>query len=450
MAINKTQLGWMALGGLLCLLGLVLVCKVREGNRLVAQADTSNAIPVVPLMDVAGSDVKPAIALPAPADGNADKFDSKDKGLPTLAMPPSTPALPLSTLTEPVPSETNKGSAAPLMPLGEPTKPLPPLKTDKEERITQQSVPAPLMRAVPALPMALQAPVNVSAPVDPPKPEVYPPSRILSTSPVPTPVPTADPPPVPARTTLPTPAPLLRTEFRTEAGEPPLAPHGGPVQAYHVLHEGETPRDIARRTLGSSERCEDILKLNPTLKADTLLVEGTLVKLPADACLPSDEVEKVKPLPTLRKPTPTRVTVMPLTGTFPCNLDDTHTITLPRAIRQQLGQGDTVLVSPGTDQCLWLTNQGHLDRLAERLEHSQAKEVDVRVFKRLYYAQTEKVTMTADGRVHISDRLAQFAGLHQEVVLVGIDDHFELWDVARWKQYTQQKSAATRPALSEE
>ena len=101
-----------------------------------------------------------------------------------------------------------------------------------------------------------------------------------------------------------------------------------------------------------------------------------------------------------------------------------------------------VLVSPGPDQCLWLTDPTHQERLADRLEHSPAREVDVRVFKRLYYAQTEKAEVGADGRVTISDRLAQFAGLSQEVVLVGIDDHFELWDAARWKQYTQAKSAA--------
>jgi MraZ protein len=142
------------------------------------------------------------------------------------------------------------------------------------------------------------------------------------------------------------------------------------------------------------------------------------------------------------KAAPAKVkSVMPLTGTFPCTLDDKRAVTLPRAIRDQLGDCDTVLVSPGPDQCLWLTNQAHLDRLAERLEHSPAQEVDVRVFKRLYYAQTDKAPLSDEGRVVIPERLAQFAGVGQEAVLVGIDDHFELWDAARWRQYTQQKSA---------
>jgi MraZ protein len=97
-----------------------------------------------------------------------------------------------------------------------------------------------------------------------------------------------------------------------------------------------------------------------------------------------------------------------------------------------------------------LTNQAHLERLAERLEQSHVSEADVRDFKRLYFAQTEKLTINDDGRVTIPERLAQFAGLHQEVVLVGIDDHFEVWDAAHWRQYTQRKSAVGRSAAMAE
>src|SRR5207248_938337 len=46
-----------------------------------------------------------------------------------------------------------------------------------------------------------------------------------------------------------------------QAGEPPLAPAPGPVQLYQVRGGKETLRDIARRTLGSSDRWTDIYKL---------------------------------------------------------------------------------------------------------------------------------------------------------------------------------------------
>jgi len=462
MAIRKTQFGWMVLGGLLCLFGMFLVCKVRDGNKLAAQADNDdNGAPLVsPLTIVAGSDVKPAATQSAPADGNDDKLEAQARG--TLPCEPkcSVPkqkkdATPPVDIVQP-PEAIMAPAAATLMQVSDPNEPLPPIKEAADTRLT---APEAVDRLPPPTPVApsITKPTAGPAPVMPApvlersevqaKETTPPPMAIPSTMLGGTPLPPLT---TPSALLNQPPVPVQRIEYRNEAAEPPLAQHNGPVQTYHVKHEGETPRDIARRTLGSAERCDDVLKLNPHLKADTYLVEGTLVKLPADACLPTDDVETVQPLPVLRKPMQAKSRALPLTGTFPCNLDDKHTITLPRAIRDQLGQGDTVLISPGSDQCLWLTNQAHLDRLADHLEHSSAKEVDVRVFKRLYYAQTEKTTLSADGRVQISDRLAQYAGLRQEVVLVGIDDHFELWDAGRWREYTQQKSAAARAALGEE
>lgn len=228
-------------------------------------------------------------------------------------------------------------------------------------------------------------------------------------------------------------------------GEPPLAPAQGPVLVYHV-HAAETMKEIARRTLGNVERWVEIHKLNPRLGPDATLMAGAVVRLPGDACVQGEDIEAIKPLPVMHpKASPAKAkTVLPLTGTYAANLDDSKTMTLPPAIRDQLGDVGMVLVSPGPDQCLWLTNQAHLDRLAQRLEHSPAREADVRVFKRLYYAQTEKASLSSEGRVTVPERLVLFAGLHQEVVLVGIDDHFEVWDATRWRQYTQEKSAAAR------
>ena len=134
------------------------------------------------------------------------------------------------------------------------------------------------------------------------------------------------------------PTPSDRETPRTQPGEPPLAPAPGPVQLYHVHHR-ETLQDIARRTLGSSERWGDLHKLNPTLKPDETLSAGTTVRLPADACVQSDDAEAVKPLPALRpKPTAPKAKVLPLTGTYQCSLDEKGQLTLPRALRDQLNR----------------------------------------------------------------------------------------------------------------
>jgi MraZ protein len=226
----------------------------------------------------------------------------------------------------------------------------------------------------------------------------------------------------------------------------PLAP-STPTLIYRVRYEQETLRDIARRTLGAADRWTEVARLNPALKNEGGLAVGTVVRVPAEANVPHDETESVKPLPYLRaKSMPAKSRAMPITGTYAGVLDEGKALVLPRTIRDQLGGDGSVLISPGSDICLWLTTPAHLERLSERLEMSRARETDIRAFRRLYYAQAEKVKVGDDGRLILPERLAQFASLEREVVFVGIDDHIEVWDAARWKRYTQEKSAATRAA----
>jgi division/cell wall cluster transcriptional repressor MraZ len=470
----------MATGGLLCLFAVVLACKVRDGSRAAAQSDPP---PNTPL---------PAPSEPRPEPSKKDVPPSRAGGLPFDEVPPPATLLPgpegkAAAPTPPLPAPKPDVKVEPagflsdLVP--EPTKAKP------SEKTPPSTIPMPSSPSAPPppgllKPVAVEGSVTPAGFVSPPdaKPDPGPPSppaappvgpppsfdplggapasppppkptdpliapKLLTPPQPPTPPPSNDKAPStgwdkPSASPLPPPTPESVSPPPAQ-GEPPLAPTPGPVQEYKVRN-GETMREIARRTMGGAERWTEIHKLNPMLKPDAVLAAGTTLRLPGDACINGDDPDPIKPLPAMHPkagPAKPKV-VLPLTGTYPANLDDHKGLTLPSAIREQLANAETVLVSPGPDQCLWLTNQAHLERLAQRLEHSPAREADVRVFKRLYFAQTEKAALSGDGKVSIPERLAQFAGLHQEVVLVGIDDHFELWDAARWKQYTQQKSAA--------
>ena len=131
---------------------------------------------------------------------------------------------------------------------------------------------------------------------------------------------------------------------------------------------------------------------------------------------------------------------MLLTGTHPRTLDDKKRLTLPKRLREQLGAPETLYLTPGPDQCLWLYTQDGLERLAEKLDHAPAADAEVRVFRRLYFAQTESVDVDRTGRILVPERLTQFAGLRHEVVLIGVRDHLELWDAQRWQEYLSRNA----------
>ncbi len=439
MMSRKTQYGWMAVGAMLCLLGIGIAVKMRDTNKVVAQ-DATGYSPSAP---VAKEDDKKPEPIPAPPASSVklEFVEPLPVGPARIPEPPPVPQPPSVTVM-------------PLPPLPPPTAPVEPAPPSPVAPV----VVVPTAPPTPAPPSIPEGPVGVN-PVPEPllTPERNPPQSPAPLPTVLTPTPpkvtwsnpkVSDPPSTPMSPSAILPV-SATAKNETAPGEPPLANVAGPLQVYEV-HTDMTVQQIALKTLGATERWQEIQRLNPSLKTGEPIIKGTLVRVPADAAVaPLDEVESVKPLPSMRPKSAPAVPkkVLPLTGTYQCTLDDKHELTLPKALRDQLGNCDTILVSPGPDQCLWITNHAHIERLAERLEVSPAKEMDVRVFKRLYYAQTEKSPLTAEGKISVSDKLVTFAGLRQDVVLIGIDDHFELWDATKWRTYTQQKSAEARSVM---
>jgi MraZ protein len=132
---------------------------------------------------------------------------------------------------------------------------------------------------------------------------------------------------------------------------------------------------------------------------------------------------------------------MLLTGTFTRAVDEKLRIAIPKPLREILastGSG-AMYVTPGTDGSLALYTEGTLARLAERLAQSSPNAQDVRAFSRLFYARAQSVELDSQGRVRIPPELAQLSGLSKEVVLIGVQDHLELWDRIRWELYVAEK-----------
>jgi MraZ protein len=131
---------------------------------------------------------------------------------------------------------------------------------------------------------------------------------------------------------------------------------------------------------------------------------------------------------------------MLLTGTHARTLDDKKRLVLPKRVREQLGEPETLFVTPGPDQCLWLYTKSGLEEFAGKLDAAPAADAEARVFRRLIFGQTEAVDLDRTGRVLIPERLIQLAGLQHEVVLIGVRDHLELWDAQRWQGYLSEHS----------
>ena len=134
---------------------------------------------------------------------------------------------------------------------------------------------------------------------------------------------------------------------------------------------------------------------------------------------------------------------MLLTGSFSRAIDVKQRLAIPKRIREELlrGDGHSLYVAPGTDGSLALYTEDIFATLAARLAAASPAEQDVRAFSRLFYSQAQRVEFDTQGRIRIPQELADLAKLQREAVLLGVLDHLEIWDRARWEQYLAERQS---------
>ena len=128
---------------------------------------------------------------------------------------------------------------------------------------------------------------------------------------------------------------------------------------------------------------------------------------------------------------------MTLTGTYPRSLDDKRRLAIPKRLKEEFGDPELggLYVAPGSDHSLSLYSPQAFDSLAQKIAQQPVNRANVINFKRLFYARADKVEFDAQGRIRLPDRLADLAGLTREVVLLGVQDHAEVWDAKAWDEF---------------
>lgn len=132
---------------------------------------------------------------------------------------------------------------------------------------------------------------------------------------------------------------------------------------------------------------------------------------------------------------------MLLTGTFNRSIDEKLRVAIPKRLRVALvcPENGGLYVAPGTDETLTIYTEEAFARLAERLAKVSPTRKDVRAYTRLFFARARRVEVDGQGRVRIPQELVDLAHLKKEVVLLGVQDHVELWAAERWQAYLTEK-----------
>ena len=134
---------------------------------------------------------------------------------------------------------------------------------------------------------------------------------------------------------------------------------------------------------------------------------------------------------------------MPLTGTYSRTIDEKNRLAVPKRIREDLGDGVTnhLYIAPGTERALLVYSEDAFNAMANELSARSVHQPELRKYMRLFYSQAERVDFDKQARIRIPDRLATFAGLDREIVLLGVHDHAEIWDITLWDSFLKTNTS---------
>jgi MraZ protein len=130
-------------------------------------------------------------------------------------------------------------------------------------------------------------------------------------------------------------------------------------------------------------------------------------------------------------------------GEFQTVLDDKGRITVASQLRKTMEvlKHTDWYMTRGFDGSVFLFPQDRWDEI--RKQSGGFATLDSRAidFRRMFFGSVAEVRPDRQGRVQVPQHLREFAGLdaakNKEAVLIGCDDHLELWSRDGWRQYQQ-------------
>ena len=120
-------------------------------------------------------------------------------------------------------------------------------------------------------------------------------------------------------------------------------------------------------------------------------------------------------------------------GSFAHTLDEKGRLMIPRKMREELGY--KVYIMKGFEGSLSLYDESGYQKLVNEFTRLSFNQQKVRDYLRLQFASTYEMDVDKLGRVQLPAALLTKYNISKEVLVLGIGDHIEVWDKAKYEEY---------------
>lgn len=121
-------------------------------------------------------------------------------------------------------------------------------------------------------------------------------------------------------------------------------------------------------------------------------------------------------------------------GQYSYIIDEKKRVGVPTKFRNSLEDG--AVLTKGFEGCLYLYPQKEWEQFLLMLNNLPYFDPATREMKRTMVGSAMDVKLDSAGRILVPDYLKDYAVLNKKLIIVGLNDHIEIWDEDKWEKYS--------------
>ena len=119
-------------------------------------------------------------------------------------------------------------------------------------------------------------------------------------------------------------------------------------------------------------------------------------------------------------------------------LDDKGRLSLPRKLREGALEGAKFYVLKGFDGCLSIYNEDEFNALCLEISNISYNKKNSRQYLRVVLGSVVELILDKVNRLALPTAILNKYQIGKNVALLGVGDHFEIWDLEKYKKYESE------------
>ena len=141
-----------------------------------------------------------------------------------------------------------------------------------------------------------------------------------------------------------------------------------------------------------------------------------------------------------------------LTGEYQHVVDNKSRVLISNKLRSQIDadvHGSSFYLVLGANGILCLYPEKYFEQIALAVAPGATAPDEAVAFERISFALATKVELDNQGRLLLNESLRKRAGLKDQITLIGVRDHIELWNSESWEQYLSDNMSQYQKQMSQ-